>query len=1084
MSTVNLTDGVLLVQGDALTSNKISLSLTEDGSQIQARIGKQIVQKVALDTVDQIEIRGGLKADRITIDKGITINATIYGDAGNDTIVAGGGVDAIYGGLGADRVTLSYVDTIYDLEGKNTITRVAGAAPMTRNDDTLIESYTPTYFDPTVYSSDTPADDDADMSTEIPVVDSPAIETPVDETSVVETPVDETPVTETPTGEVTPPIEEPVAPEAPTVPTDPVDQTPNPTPGGVNAASVTTPGITGLTLYDAVTDNELYALNNGDTIDLAALANKGLTVVANTNGYVKSVKFGYDAKSNYRVENGAPYALNSNTGANFHAWTPTVGTHTITVTGYSATSATGTASAAYTVTFTVVNNTVSTPTTPTTPPASPSVTTPVINSLTLIDAVTNKDLYQLSDGATINLATLANRGLNIRANVNSSVTAVKFGYDANASYAMENAAPYTLAGDTANGTDYYAWTPTVGTHTLTVTGYTVDNGGGTASAQYTVTFTVTDTVTTTPPPTTPPPTTTPPAPLPGDTPTTGVNQAPTVSFINPTNGSSQASPGHYVIRVNAADADGSVKKVEFFSNGNLISSTIDAPYSAAWVNVSAGTYTLTARATDDDGATKSTSISVTINNPTVDQTFYVSTSGNDTASGSSSAPLRSISKAAALAGPGDVIIIRPGTYRESITINTNGTATAPITFKAEQPGTVVIDGADPVTGWTQVGTSNVYSADWAYDFFFSGTSRTHGSPAEAGYAEQFFYKNENLKQVFSQSAVTAGTFYVNWSTDKVYIQLPDNTNPSNSQILGSTRQSFFKTTKSGGLPTHITLDGLTFRHAANFAQKAALRTNTGWVLKNSTIEDVNAGGLGVYGTDNFIYNNIIQDNGQAGMIGQGVNALIVDNTVRANNWKHFSTGWDGGGGKMARTDGLYLLNHDTYGNYGAGFWLDVYNTNYTIDGGFFHDNKMIKQSYEGMGIELEINNGPGKVINASFYGNSGAGITIAESSDVIIRGNFLADNLELRNMADRTPGLKRIGIYSNNFKGAQIANSIGTWTSTSLKDLSIKADFNRYDNGTGAIWRWRGTSYYTTNIYSSLGLEQNATKGSVTIPLA
>jgi hypothetical protein len=58
------------------------------------------------------------------------------------------------------------------------------------------------------------------------------------------------------------------------------------------------------------------------------------------------------------------------------------------------------------------------------------------------------------------------------------------------SYRTDNAAPYALAGDT-NATDYVAWTPSVGGHTVTATPYTAADAGGTAGTPGTLSFTVT-----------------------------------------------------------------------------------------------------------------------------------------------------------------------------------------------------------------------------------------------------------------------------------------------------------------------------------------------------------------------------------------------------------------------------------------------------------------------------------------------------------------------------------------------------------------------------------------------------------------
>ncbi len=52
--------------------------------------------------------------------------------------------------------------------------------------------------------------------------------------------------------------------------------------------------------------------------------------------------------------------------------------------------------------------------------------------------------------------------------------------------------------------------------------------------------------------------------------------------------------------------------------------------------------------------------------------------------------------------PGDRCVIDSGTYHETITPTRSGTATAPITYTAAPGARVVVDGADPVTGWRSV----------------------------------------------------------------------------------------------------------------------------------------------------------------------------------------------------------------------------------------------------------------------------------------------------------------------------------------------------------------------------------------------
>jgi hypothetical protein len=70
--------------------------------------------------------------------------------------------------------------------------------------------------------------------------------------------------------------------------------------------------------------------------------------------------------------------------------------------------------------------------------------------------------------------------------------------------------------------------------------------------------------------------------------------------------------------------------------------------------------------------------------------------------GSVEKPLKSIAKAATLAGPGDTVLIHPGIYRESITLKTSGAPGKPITFKAATPMSekrTLVTGADLLQGW-------------------------------------------------------------------------------------------------------------------------------------------------------------------------------------------------------------------------------------------------------------------------------------------------------------------------------------------------------------------------------------------------
>ncbi len=95
---------------------------------------------------------------------------------------------------------------------------------------------------------------------------------------------------------------------------------------------------------------------------------------------------------------------------------------------------------------------------------------------------------------------------------------------------------------------------------------------------------------------------------------TTTNQAPTIGLTAPANNSSYNAPASITISANASDADGTVSKVDFYNGTTLLGSDNSSPYSYSWTSVAAGTYTITAKATDDKGAvTTSSSVSVTVN---------------------------------------------------------------------------------------------------------------------------------------------------------------------------------------------------------------------------------------------------------------------------------------------------------------------------------------------------------------------------------------------------------------------------------------------------------------------------------------
>lgn len=91
------------------------------------------------------------------------------------------------------------------------------------------------------------------------------------------------------------------------------------------------------------------------------------------------------------------------------------------------------------------------------------------------------------------------------------------------------------------------------------------------------------------------------------------NVKPIVSLISPMDGSAYVEGTEIGLSATASDFDGIIQKVDFYSDNTLISSDETSPYTAFFTPVS-GNYALTAKATDNGGATgTSQAVNVTVN---------------------------------------------------------------------------------------------------------------------------------------------------------------------------------------------------------------------------------------------------------------------------------------------------------------------------------------------------------------------------------------------------------------------------------------------------------------------------------------
>ena len=107
---------------------------------------------------------------------------------------------------------------------------------------------------------------------------------------------------------------------------------------------------------------------------------------------------------------------------------------------------------------------------------------------------------------------------------------------------------------------------------------------------------------------------------------------PTVNIINPVNNKTYPGPATITLEAAAKDPDGSIAKVEFYNGSTLISTVSEFPYTFVWEHIPKGKYALTAKATDNIGASAISGVvnfsivankhpTVNITNPANDEYF-------------------------------------------------------------------------------------------------------------------------------------------------------------------------------------------------------------------------------------------------------------------------------------------------------------------------------------------------------------------------------------------------------------------------------------------------------------------------------
>lgn len=245
--------------------------------------------------------------------------------------------------------------------------------------------------------------------------------------------------------------------------------------------------------------------------------------------------------------------------------------------------------------------------------------------------------------------------------------------------------------------------------------------------------------------------------------------------------------------------------------------------------------------------------------------------------------------------------------------------------------------------------------------------------------EDLFVDDKVYTRVQSREDLDQGTWL--YEDNQAYLA----ENPEGRLVeLGVTPLAF------GGGASDVVLENLTVEKYASAAQRGAidLRDTRGWRLASVALRWNH--GVGLYlGNETHVKGGTFNHNGQLGIGGGGENSIIEGVEIAFNNYAGFRPGWEAGGTKFHRSNGLIVRDSCVHNNKGPGLWTDIDNINTLYEGNtvFLNANDGIKHeiSYKAV-IRDNISLKNGKDHYSWLWG---AQILVQNSRDVEIYDNHV-----------------------------------------------------------------------------------------------
>jgi hypothetical protein len=366
--------------------------------------------------------------------------------------------------------------------------------------------------------------------------------------------------------------------------------------------------------------------------------------------------------------------------------------------------------------------------------------------------------------------------------------------------------------------------------------------------------------------------------------------------------------------------------------------------------------------------------------------IFVSPEGLDNASGSESSPFADLADAILAAPSGATIVLRAGSYHGSFILPKHKRLTV-----QPYPGEEVwLDGSRIVEGWDKTANAWVKSG-WDVRFDSSPTY-SRGKPdgtapgwqfvnpdyPMAAHPDQVWIDDTAQKQVASLKKLVAGSFYVDYDAEKLYL----GSDPGGAVVRASDTVKAITISGNGDVVRGIGIR----RFSPSVPDIGAVAiSGEGVRLEKVTIIDSATTGLAIFSSNVSIVDVTISRSGMLGAQASTADGLVASGLlVTDNNTEHFNRAPVSGGFKIHKSRDVSVTGSAFLRNRGNGLWFDESVYDMTVV-----TNDIVDSVGNGLVIELSAK---ALVADNIIVRSEKDGILVSDSGHVEIWNNTLSGN--------------------------------------------------------------------------------------------